>query len=194
MIIASIFIFKIPSSSEKFDDAEKSSVSCTRLEYTRWSSCSEDGNRTRVVTTAYPQGCYLGNDVVQQQQPCKYVPLKLEVTNLFKKMAQQIAMSSERSVVSSYISGQNGDSISTVRWTISDDDNLLIWHIAKDRQVENITDSIFLRDSNQDFRPDIFSLNGTDWNNIAAQSQENQRQLLFLWALDMTYFGLYLLN
>lgn len=210
VIVTIVFILifnSYPSNENNFnmvsveDDLKKSSIeksenietSCTRLEYTRWSSCSEDGNKTRVVNTAYPQGCYLGKDVVQQQS-CEYVPLKLEAINLFKKTAQQITMSSGRSVVSSYVSGQDGDSISTVRWTMSDDDNLLIWHIAKDRQTENITDSIFLRDSNQDFRPDIFSLNGTEWDNIASQSQEIQRQLLSLWALDMTYFGLYLLN
>lgn len=77
---------------------------------------------------------------------------------------------------------------------MSDDDNLLIWHITKDRRTEEIINSIFLRDSDQDFRPDIFSNNGTDWFEINLEPQEAQEQIILMWTLDMAHFGSYLLN
>lgn len=196
LVLVGVFYAVIRSGTSSNNTASggiDSSVACQSYDYSRWSHCSQDGGQTRVLTAAYPSGCKIGTETTQGQS-CGYVPLQLDASNILKTMVQQIKSAPDRSIVSDFISGQDGSSVSTVRWMMSDDDNLFLWHIVKDRQTGAITESVMLRDTNQDLIPDIFSKNATDWLRIDSQPKTLQEQLRLLSAFDMAYFGGYLLN
>lgn len=161
---------------------------CTKIEYSDWSLCSENGMRIRSIVSAYPQGCNLGNDV-KQQESCTYVPVKLDAETLIQKIFQQISQAPSKTIETEYVSGQYGDVTDVVKYSIANDNNLVIWIQAKDRQSGKVISDVYLRDSNQDSRPDIFSNDGAEWYPINTQSQTNQAQILMVWATQVTYFA-----
>ncbi|KKQ95676.1 MAG: hypothetical protein UT20_C0024G0005 [Candidatus Levybacteria bacterium GW2011_GWA1_39_11] len=164
---------------------------CTSFDYTRWSHCLKDGTKMRNMTAVYPEGCTLAdNTPVLERQSCQYTPVYVP-PDFLAKMSNQIVQSGG-GISANYISGTSGDSTIRANWIISDDNQLLISALTINRQTGEATENILLRDTNSDFRPDIFSRNGTDWSNISSQPQTYQTQLITVWAEDMAYFGAYL--
>lgn len=170
--------------------------SCTSFDYTRWSRCATDGTQSRMVTAAYPKGCNIKDfGVIQgQEQSCTYIPIQANAQELLTMAAAQIKNASGGSMQTSYISGTTGGSVVNMSWLISDDNNLLIDQLVTDRYTGEVSEHILMRDTDRDFRPNIYSQNGTDWYQIAIQNQSTQTQLITLWAVDMDYFGSYLLD
>lgn len=168
--------------------APATTSTCTKIEYSDWSPCSEKGAQIRSIINAYPQGCNLSNDV-KQQESCIYVPIKLDAETLIQKIFQQISQAPDKTIETEYVSGQDGNVTATVRYAIANDNNLVIWTESKDRQSGKVISNIYLRDSNQDLHPDIFSNDGAEWYPINIQSQTDQAQILAVWAIQITYFA-----
>ncbi len=170
--------------------------SCTSFDYTRWSHCATDGTQSRMITAVYPKGCDIADSgIIQgQEQSCTYVPIRANAQDLLTVAADQIKNASGGSIQTSYISGSTGGSLTNMSWLMSDDNNLLIDQLITNRYTGEVTEHILMRDTDRDFRPNIYSQNGTDWYQIATQDQSTQTQLITLWAVDMAYFGSYLLN
>jgi len=160
---------------------------CTKVNFSNWSLCSEKGTRIRSITSMYPQGCKLGSDVIQQES-CAYVPIKLDAETLLQEMFQQISQTSGKTIETEYIAGEYGDVVNIVKYSIANDGNLVIWMQSKNHQSDRVISDLFLRDSNKDFRPDIFSNDGAEWYPIDIQSQEDQIQIMMVWAVQLTYF------
>lgn len=166
--------------------ASKEVVMCTSVEYSNWSLCSERGIRIRNIISAYPQGCKFGD--ILQQESCVYVPIKLDAETLIQRAFQKISLAPSKTIEAEYVSGQNGNMSNVVRYSIADDNNLVMWIENKDRQSGKVIKDVYLRDSNQDYRPDIFSNDGATWYPINIQSQSDQVQILSIWTVQMAYF------
>ena len=182
-----------PQQPAPIQPKDNSEVICSEIKYSDWSLCSESGTRIRSIVSAYPQGCNLGNDA-KQQESCIYVPIKLDAETLIQKIFQQVSKAPNKTIETEYISGQYGNVTATVRYAITGDNNLVIWTESKDRQSGKIMSNVYLKDSNQDFRPDFFSNDGAEWYLINTQPQTNQGQILIAWATQITYFAENLLD
>ncbi|MDO8513931.1 MAG: hypothetical protein Q7S50_00080 [bacterium] len=180
-----------PVSQKQADDLP-ATPHCTSFEYSRWSLCGSEGAQSRVVTEAYPKGCRVGNGVEQSRQ-CTYVPISANAQQLLTMMANQIRHAQGGGVQASFLSGEAGGAKTNINWTISDDGNLLIQSLVTDRQTDRAISHLLLRDTDRDFRPDIYSQDGSTWHEITSLDHQTQAALSVTWGIYLAYFGSYLL-
>jgi len=181
-----------PVSQQQASDSSPT-PQCTSFQYSRWSHCGSDGTQTRIIAEAYPKGCKISNDVEQSQQ-CTYVPISANAQQLVSMAVNQIKRAPGGGVQASFLSGEAGDFKTDINWTVSDDGNLLIQSLVTNRQTDQTIDHLLLRDTDRDFRPDIYSRDGNTWQKIVGLDHPTQAALSVAWGVYFAYFGSYLLD